>query len=191
MTQLELSEKLNYSDKAISKWERGESIPDVIVLKEIADIFGVTLDYLVQTEHKKPPVSENNIPPELKIKNHGVITGMSIMLVWLIAALAYFIIDTAFSAEKLDWLAFVWAVPVSMIVWLVLNSTWFNKRRNFLIISLLVWTFLSAVYILILLTTGKNIWKLFILGVIGQAIILLWSRLSFKNPESRKSNEQQ
>ena len=41
MTQSELAEKLNYSDKAISKWERGESIPDITVLKALADLFGV------------------------------------------------------------------------------------------------------------------------------------------------------
>ena len=52
MTQIELAEKLNYSDKAISKWERGESIPDVTVLKSIADLFGVTLDYLLQESHE-------------------------------------------------------------------------------------------------------------------------------------------
>ena len=50
-TQLELAEKLNYSDKAVSKWERGESLPDVTVLKQISDLFGVTLDYLVNKEH--------------------------------------------------------------------------------------------------------------------------------------------
>ncbi|MDD6251820.1 MAG: helix-turn-helix transcriptional regulator, partial [Oscillospiraceae bacterium] len=48
MTQLELAEILNYSDKAVSKWERGDSIPDITVLTKIADMFGVTLDYLVR-----------------------------------------------------------------------------------------------------------------------------------------------
>lgn len=51
LTQAELAEKLNYSDKAVSKWERGESIPDVIVLKQIAGIFGVSVDYLLEEVH--------------------------------------------------------------------------------------------------------------------------------------------
>ena len=55
MTQIELAEKLNYSDKAVSKWERGESIPDVIVLKTIADLFGVSLDYLLEEDHEHKP----------------------------------------------------------------------------------------------------------------------------------------
>ena len=55
LTQLELAEKINYSDKAVSKWERGESIPDVTVLMTIASLFGVTLDFLV-TEHAEPEI---------------------------------------------------------------------------------------------------------------------------------------
>ena len=43
MTQLELAEKLNYSDKTISKWERAESSPDISVLAEMAALFGVPL----------------------------------------------------------------------------------------------------------------------------------------------------
>lgn len=191
MTQLELSEKLNYSDKAVSKWERGESIPDVTVLKEIADIFNVSLDYLVQSEHKPDAVNakaEEKLTNPQRLKNHGFITGMSIMLVWLIAALIYFILDTlngtAFS-EKPVWLCFIWAVPVSSIVWLVFNTAWFNKRRNFLIISILVWTSLASVYLSILTIQGTNIWKLFICGVIGQIIIILWSRLSYKSSPAK------
>ena len=51
LTQIELAEKLNYSDKAVSKWERGESLPDIGVLTQIADLFEVPLDYLVRREH--------------------------------------------------------------------------------------------------------------------------------------------
>ena len=51
MTQAALAEKLNYTDKAVSKWERGESVPDVAVLRDIADLFGVTVDYLLRSDH--------------------------------------------------------------------------------------------------------------------------------------------
>ena len=51
LTQQELANQLNYSDKAVSKWERGESAPDISVLARIAAIFGVTVDYLI-TDHR-------------------------------------------------------------------------------------------------------------------------------------------
>ncbi len=177
MTQLELAEKLNYSDKAISKWERAESIPDITVLKEIADLFGVTLDYLVQAEHKATPVV--TISKERRIKNHAFITIMCILLVWLVMTFTFVIIDIAVPSATAHWLCFIYAIPISMIVWLVFNSTWFNSRRNFLIISLLVWSFLLSAY-LTSFALGANYWQIFILGIPGQLIIFMWSRLRYK-----------
>ena len=46
MTQLELAVSIGVSDKAVSKWERGDGTPDVFVLKQIADLYGVTVDFL-------------------------------------------------------------------------------------------------------------------------------------------------
>ena len=176
-TQLELAEKLNYSDKAISKWERGESIPDIAVLKEIADLFGVTLDYLVQEEHAKLPEFKQAL--RRRIRNHGFITGISILLVWLAATVAFVVSDIVMGDTKLHWLSFVYAAPVSMIVWVVFNSIWFNRQRNFLIISLLMWSLLAAVFFS-LLPFGQILWKLFVLGAPGQIIIFLWSRIKYK-----------
>ena len=177
LTQLELAEKLNYSDKAISKWERGDAIPDVAVLKEIADLFGVTLDYLVSADHD----AEETTPRQSvrKLRNRGLITGMSILLVWFVATLSFVTTDFAVSNVKLHWLSFIWAAPVSMVVWLVFNSIWFNKKRNFLIISLLVWSFLIALFLTIL-PFGRYFWQAFILGVPAQIIILMWSGLRIK-----------
>ena len=177
LTQLELAEKLNYSDKAISKWERGDAIPDVAVLKEIADLFGVTLDYLVSADHD----AEETTPRQSvrKLRNRGLITGMSILLVWFVATLSFVTTDFAVSNVKLHWLSFIWAAPVSMVVWLVFNSIWFNKKRNFLIISLLVWSFIISLF-LTLLPFKLCFWQIFILGVPAQIIILMWSGLRIK-----------
>ena len=123
MTQLELAEKLNYSDKAISKWERGESIPDVLVLRSIARMFGVTLDYLTEEDHAMQtsapcPVEEH---PHRRLRNHKVVTTLSILIVWFVATLLYVILDAAEITHWSIWLTFVYAIPVTMIVWLVFN----------------------------------------------------------------------
>lgn len=185
LTQLELAEKLNYSDKSISKWERGESIPDVIVLKELADLFGVSLDYMVESEHTVK--SEPKVNLKMKFHNHSFITGMSIILVWLLATLSFVITDiiTKETANETSyhWFAFIYAIPVSLIVWLVLNSVWFNKRRNFLIISLLMWSGLFALFISFIPFMSMNIWEIFVVGIPSQVIILLWSKLRSKNKQ--------
>ncbi len=170
MTQLELAERLNYTDKAVSKWERGESIPDVTVLVEIAALFRVTLDDLVK-EHTVLPA-----PAQRKHRhNRGFITGMSVLLVWLVATAIFVPLLISLPGAIQIYLPYVWAVPASMIVWLVLNSIWSDRRRNYLIISLLVWSLLAGIHLTVL--PAANIWQIYLLGIPGQIIILLWSKV--------------
>ncbi len=175
LTQAELAEKLNYSDKAVSKWERGASVPDVIVLKEIAELFNVSVDYLLVKDHTENPVKSEEDSTR-SLRNKGVITGMSMLLVWLVAAIAFFFINLVDTKPIYQLMPFLYAVPITFVVWLIFNSLWFNKRRNFIIISLLVWTILLSLH-LSFLVFGYNIWLIYILGIPGQAIIIMWSRL--------------
>jgi transcriptional regulator with XRE-family HTH domain len=179
MTQAGLAEKLNYTDKAVSKWERRESLPDITVLKAIADCFGVTVDYLITADHKSQPAETaqtNDSAQNISRRNRGFITGMSILLVWLIGCIAFVIINALDGSSCVHWLALVYAIPLSIVVWLVLNSIWFSVHRNFLIISFLMWGSLFALYITILIA-GANAPLVFLLGLPGQAIIFLWSRI--------------
>ena len=175
LTQAELAEILNYSDKAVSKWERAESLPDVAVLKEIASLFSVTVDYLLN-EHS----SEARLPRRSKTKNRIIITGICILSVALLATLCFVIVNFFMGNSLNFWLVYVYAVPVSFIVWLVFSCVWFNKRLLFLIISLLLWAILASVY-LTCLPFGINYWLIFIIGVPAQAIIILCSRISAKS----------
>lgn len=179
MTQLELAEKLNYSDKAISKWERGESIPDVLVLKSIADLFGVTLDYLLEEDHGEKPKPSQESPGYLH-RNRKVTTTLSILLAWFVATVAYVVMDLTIPLSVFKWIPFAWAVPVSMVVWLVFNSIWFNKRYNYFIISLLMWTGVACIVLTVAACCFWP-WKLFFLGIPGQIAILLWSRYKRKS----------
>lgn len=200
LTQLELAEKLNYSDKAVSKWERGESTPDVAVLTHIADLFGVPLDYLVREEHEGMPEPEYEVDEQkkserimktklLRRRNRGFITGMCLILVWLVATTVFMILDASLHEGSTGkYLVFAYAVPATMIVWLVFNSVWFNTRRNFLIISLLMWTVLLCIH-MTLYSFGFNLWMIFILGVPGQIIIVLWSMIKFRGDADGEEEE--
>ena len=181
MTQLELAGRLNITDKAISKWERGEATPDIAVLKEIATLFSVSLDYLVEEEHEKIP--EPKRVSKLKKHNRAVITGISILLVWALATFCFVTTDLVIKNVKVHWLTFLYAIPVSMIVWLIFNSIWFKKHRNFLIISVLAWSVLVSFYITMLIY-GYNLWKIFLIGIPAQIIIFMWSMLKNKNSKT-------
>jgi transcriptional regulator with XRE-family HTH domain len=178
LTQSDLAQQLNYSDKAISKWERAESMPDITVLKAVADLFGVPLDYLVREDHDQPVPQKQEVPVPKK-RNHMVITMLSILIVWFVATLAYALTDMIDPTASVRYLVFVYAMPVSMIVWLVFNSIWLNARRNFLIISLMMWTALLSV-VLTLIALGVGGWQLMLLGAPGQLAIWLWSRLQYR-----------
>lgn len=182
MTQVELAEKLNYSDKAVSKWERAESVPDISVLKAIADIFGVTVDYLITEEHDDPELLRKKASRR-KTRNRALITGICVLLVWFIATFAFINADLFSSVGKrLSALSFVYAVPLSSIVWLVFNSIWFNRRRNFLIITVLMWSALVSLVLSLYVfgIFGTEVWKLLLIGVPAQVIIAMWSGIKLK-----------
>ena len=175
MTQLELAEKLNYSDKTISKWERAESSPDISVLIEIASLFGVTLDYLVKAEHKKKELIQEK-SEEVKY-NRKAIAYVSESVSWLIAIFAFIITTLILKKMSYQFLYFVYALPIGLIVKLVFNSVWFNPRHNYYIISLLMWSLLASVHITFMYF-GASVALVYLLGVAGQGIIVLWSFIS-------------
>lgn len=181
LTQAELASRLNYSDKAVSKWERGESVPDVQVLKMIAELFEVTVDYLLTDDHADstdlPKISKKIIR-----RNRMVITLLATSVVWLIATIAFVIFGLALDSFSKTWLAYVVAVPVSCIVLLVFNSIWGNGKLNYLIISLLLWSTLLTVCLLI---SMSKIWILFVIGIPAQVMILISAGFIFKKPNKK------
>lgn len=176
MTQLELAQKLNYSDKAVSKWERADSIPDIVVLKSIADRFGVSLDFLVEAHEDMAVVTQDL---KRRAKNRLIITLLSTISVWLIAAIVYVILQSTHPELQRLWMAFIFAIPVSSIVLLVFNCIWGKRALTFLCISVLLWSLLLLIY---LLTIDGNNWLIFFLGIPAELIILLSAGLKSPTP---------
>ena len=182
MTQLDLADALNYTDKAVSKWERAESLPDVIILKRIADLFGVTVDYLLTDEHPAE-LADAPLPPAHRFRNHALITGISVVLVWLIATLIFSTGGSVLGVNPANfWLVFLYALPVSCIVWLIFNTIWFSRKWNYLIISLLMWSALAAIHLSFLIIAKRpSVWMIYLLGIPSQPIIILWSRFRHRH----------
>ena len=87
LTQTELAEKLNYSDKSISKWERGDGLPDLMVTAQIAEIFGLTLNDMIAEKPRRRLMTTRN-----KI----IITLLSIGVAWLVATVFFFLFEIIF-----------------------------------------------------------------------------------------------
>lgn len=170
ITQADLAKSLNYSDKSVSKWELGESLPPIDVLKTLADTYGVTLDYLTNEFHDE--TRDNIYNSRINRTNKIIITLLSISLVWLIATISYFYLSL--TSVLRPWLVFIASVPISSIVLLVFNGIWGRRYFIFVITTILVWSILLFAYLLFL---EKNIWMLFIIGIPLQIAIILWANL--------------
>ena len=173
LTQAELAQKLNYSDKAVSKWERGESVPDVMTLAQLAEILGVTLNTLLgNTEQTPAPVEPAK--PRRRV-NKRVIQMLVSILVWFVALLVYVVLSSMDIPKS--WIGFVYALPANAITLLCLRSAWRMYGKNMLLISGIVWGVLISFYVSMLVFAGLNLWRLFLLGIAGQLAVILWFRL--------------
>ena len=174
-TQISLAEKLNYSDKAISKWEKGTSLPSIDVLLDLANLYGVTLDYLVKegdSKEKKLLMNDN-----VKRRNHILITLLSSILVWIVATTLY-VFTYIPTKEPSLWTIFLWAVPVNAIVLIVFNGIWGKRRFLAIPVLLLIWSLLASIHLQVLMVLPEvNLWLIYLLGIPLSIATLLWVKL--------------
>lgn len=170
-TQLDLANILQYSDKAISKWEKGDSLPDIEVLYNICNLYGVTLDYLTHEGNYKD--KKDYLKKEKKYtKNKTIITLLSCIGAWFVATMIF--VTLLIYAKIALWPLFTWAIPITFLLLLIFNCIWGKKGMRFLYISCLIWTMLTAIF-LQLLYININIWPIFLVGIPAQVATLLSS----------------
>lgn len=160
LTQTDLAKKLNYSDKSISKWERGEGLPDLTVTAQIAEIFGLTINDMIAEKPKRHL---------LTTRNKVIITLLSIGATWLIATILFFIFELVFDSFD-SWKLFVYTVPTSSIVATVFSSLWWKKFPLFISVSALIWSLAICLQISFLLS---KFWLIFIVAAVLQILTIL------------------
>lgn len=191
LTQAALAEKINFSDKAVSKWERGESIPDLPTIVQLSELFDVTVDELLvdpnelpETSGKVEQVMIKAVEKKLKRKaDKRAVLGLASTLTWFVALLSFVICSSLDLNDS--WIALVYAIPADCIVMLSLRSAWKDFRWNQSLVSGIVWGGLLSIYLSLLLFAGLQIWKLFLLGIPGQIAIFLWFRM-FRGTKEEK-----
>ena len=142
LTQSELASKLNYSDKSISKWERAEGVPDIYILKQLADLYGISVNDFLSTR-KKERIAKLFVSKLL-------ITLLAVGLVWFVSTLAFSVI-TLFTQDKPinwdAWLVFIYAIPVTCIVMIVFNNLYFKRALNIIPVSILCWSIALSLHL--------------------------------------------
>ena len=183
MTQAELGALLNYSDKTISKWERAEAIPDAFVLKQIADLFHVTVDSLLASHDEWKPVPVET--PETEQVSYSTRRIIAVVLVgiWTLA-LAVFV--ALWMVGILFWQAFVIALPVSFLVFMILALKFhlIHKGKLQFVIAGFVLSLFVAGYLLCY--PRYNPWQVFLLLVPAEILVFLSCNLRIKTPKKLK-----
>lgn len=162
LTQIELAEKLNYSDKSISKWERGDGLPDLAVTAQLAEIFGLTVNDLIAEKPRRKLMTTRN-----KI----IITLLSMGIAWLVATVLFFICEIVFPDIKVWWLFYIYAIPISAIVGIVFSCIWWKKIHLLASISTLIWSIALCVMLTVPI---PKIYLIFIVAAVLQILTLLW-----------------
>ena len=195
LTQIELAEKLQYSDKNISKWERGEALPDLVVLKQIADIYGISVeDLMTEGEVTKSEQKKNDTQPQQPTikqkprffnKQQTLICSLSIGIVWLVATIVFVLLNIfAVSSAWPFWHLFIMAIPVSFVVMLVFSSIWCTNLFNGIVVSFLIWSVAIAFNVCVPI---DNNWLIYILAIPLQILDILWFSLRKLNRITKKS----
>ena len=186
LTQSDLAKKLNYSDKSISKWERGDSLPDVIVLKQMAGIFGVSLDTLTSDKVEKPSKVKQFVN---RINTSRVlISSCATLLVWLVATIVFVALSLFTDWERL-WLVFVYGIPVNFIVIISLTKFWKDKWYNFATVSGIIISLPLAIYLTL---NMSDFWLLFMVCIPLIALAFLWfvaRKNTFFNIKHKKNKQ--
>lgn len=183
LTQLELADKFSYSDRAISKWENGDTLPDIEVLYNLCEFYGVTIDYLTHEDNKRFVKDKNNLNKGQQVS----ITALVISIVWFLATLI-FVWSIMKTDWKIIWETYLWALPVTFIVLEAFNHHYFRKRiLSFICYSLFIWSNLVAIYFTFI---DYNIWPFFILGIPAQASLFIWLniRKTFSKKDEKKES---
>lgn len=161
LTQIDLAKQINYSDKAISRWENGDVIPDVETLNSLANVFNVPVTYFFEA-HKDTDVSL--LKPS---KNQALSQFSTISIVWTILAII-FVYFWEFKNETI-WQIFVWGIPLTCANFLFFYRKWEMRIVKFILKTVLCWTTLTAIYLSIL---HLNLWLVYIIGIPVQLAII-------------------
>lgn len=167
LTQSELAEKLNYSDKSISKWERGEGVPDIYIFSQLAKLYGLTVNDFLSTRKKEKVVN--------KFVSKFLITLISIALVWFIATFAFIclkIFAGKFENHFKYWLLFIYAIPISCILWIIFNDVFFKRIYNIISVSILCWSLALSIYLSLM--TIPKMGLIFVIAIPFQIMIILF-----------------
>ena len=175
ITQLELAEKLNYSDKSISKWEKGDAIPDIDTLYDLCQFYGVTLDYLTTpVEQNKSTYVLDKDEKKRNFVNHILITVFVDLVFWFLATII-FVYAFIKGREEPFWLSFIYCIPFTCLITAIFAKVYFSHARvlYFVLWSVFIWSLITSIFLTIL-QSHEMVWPIYLVGIPAQGALVAW-----------------
>lgn len=165
LTQQQLADKINYSNKAVSRWEKGECLPNIETLSSLSDFFGVDFEYLIHRHEESAKIKKSKPNP-----NKIAIGCLAFVTVFTIATVFFVYVKVVHNVDY--WQAFIWGVPLSALILLELCRRWSsNKVVRYIMFTVFLWSLITAVFLTVLDTV--NLWPIYLIGIPIQIIIVL------------------
>lgn len=173
LTQVELAEQFNYSDKAVSRWEHGDTLPDINVLCQLCEFYGITMNDLVSEECQLEEIIETKSNSE---RMYRIWLGVLIASgAWLFASFWFAYSQIVFS--KGYWLSFVWAIPMSCVIMNYVCRSVFGWIPKFVFASIAIWSTIASMYLHVMVGYNANLWMIFLIGAPLQVVAFLLQKM--------------
>ena len=173
LTQAELAQRFNYSDKAVSRWEHGDTLPDINVLYELCEFYSITMNDLVSQECKPEEINKQQ---EKRFMIYRIfLSAFAASIAWLIAAVWFAYSQVAYGSGY--WLAFAWMIPISCIIVNYVCRNILGWIPRFVLTSVSIWSIIASMYLHVLLNSQANLWMIFLIGLPMEALAFLWGTM--------------
>lgn len=167
LSQLELSQKIQYSNKNISKWENGEAVPNVFTLKQLAKVFGITVDQLITSQEEVCQTEQPKRKRPIFSKILWLLLSNAILLVCACVTIYIFSLLQITSFNK--WLFLIYILPLSALSVFVFVAC-VKKKVDIYSISVFGW--LTALSLYLTLPNVNGIAYIFLLMLALQLLML-------------------
>lgn len=177
-TQVELARRINFSDKAVSRWEKGEVMPDIETIQKLSEVFDVPMTEIIEKQQDVKP-AEKTRPTKQEVLSQIFL----VCEIWTILSVAYAYLDI--SSGLHIWKIFLWGVPATVLMLYIINLRHKHNISSFVYGTIFIWTFTTCLFIQMI---NLHAWFFFVLGVPIQGMLVI--RYLVKHDKIKKQNEE-
>ena len=177
-TQVKLARRINFSDKAVSRWEKGEVMPDIETIQRLSEVFDVPMTAIIEKQKKQQQETKT------KPTKQEVLSQIFLVCeIWTILSVAYAYLNISSGLNV--WKIFLWGVPATVLLLYIVNLRHKHNVSSFVYGTIFIWTFTACLFIQMI---HLHAWFFFILGIPIQGMLVV--RYLVKHEQRKRKDEE-